>query len=126
MITITSQGRQVLLQLLARRRGASPGAEEGRRPDAPGQFLRLHSVTRTGLLGVVLDRPRATDRTFELGEGELLLVEETLARAVDGFVLDRDERGGIAIRAPSERTRRRRSLEGRRRPAAPTLEAAEE
>jgi hypothetical protein len=125
VITITPQGRQVLLQLLARRRGASPGAEPGRRPAAPGQFLRLHSVTRTGLLGVVLDRPRATDRTLELGEGELLLVEESLARAVDGFMLDRDERGGIAIRAASARSRRRRSLEGRRQPA-PTLEAAEE
>lgn len=98
MIVITEAAKRMLLELLERRCAHRRSDLETRRTSAPGRFLRLHSVTRTGLLGVVLDRPRATDRTVELGRGELLLVNETLARAIDGFVLDRDERGSISLR----------------------------
>lgn len=86
------------MQLLERRCAARAADPAEARAGAPGRFLRLHAIATTGLLGVVLDRPRATDRTLDLGPGELLLVDESLARAMDGFVLDRDERGGLSLR----------------------------
>lgn len=98
MIVITSAAKRMLLGLLERRCGERAHPDGARPTGASGRCLRLHSVTRTGLLGVALDRPRPGDHTVELGRGELLLVDDALARVVEGFVLDQDERGSLSLR----------------------------
>jgi len=106
VVFITSAAKRMLQDLLERRSGGRRSRDAQERPaGAPGRFLRLHPVSRTGLLGVALDRPRPGDHTLDIGGGEVLLVDDGLGEAIEGFVLDADEGGSLCLQAASSRPR---------------------